>query len=615
MRKLIVIAAVVIVGASAAFFAYERMQRVSGVGSLETIIPPDAVYYFFVRNGAEKAEDFKKSTFFQKIEQSNFFQKTIFSQHGVKLLLEDGLLKSFNHDAAFVSFSPRLLLSLLKDSVNKEADSGNFLLFLRLGFEGNIKKTALAAYLRLFKKDNVERSSYRGVRIVTYALDGQTSGGNDSLSYALIKDVLVLGNDIERIKEVIHLSEDLQAPSLAHDQVYRELSGEHVHEKNSALLWSFINCPKLRESLKDVDDFIAARFYSSLVPDHLEDIFSSTRGIFTIIAYDKPKRGVLVRTYQLFEDNAISDRFPNIFSSQASGLESHFSLVGDIPLGYLGLSGNLSSYLSHFKSWQRQYENEPTDNEDNSRSFSYLAKHFFGKKPALKEHVEKDLMPLLGNNFSLVFSGIEEVSFFNQESPVNPLSLVPSPVPQSMMILEAKDRQSASRLISLLARALVSFKEKEGVRAREETLWHDGVEIKRYVFSDSPVGLMFFIIDRQCLVSTSFDFSKKMINNFKNSDNISKTAFVYSFDPKRVFPQGSYVFSLDFSSLIDNLAQTKLFQFIKPTVGFFTQGRILSQDVDIAVDILNDVDIIAQAYRLWGPNRGEGIIYVGIDGL
>ncbi len=284
-------------------------------------------------------------------------------------------------------------------------------------------------------------------------------------------------------------------------------------------------------------------------------------------------------------------------------------------MGYSGFSGNISSYLEYFKNDAQNYQKNPKTKEKNIRSFSYLSKKLAQRKHSFDVNFRKDILPLLGNNFSLVFSGIEEVSFMKGEGEISPLQLVPSPVPQCTVIIEAKDKPSAYKLSALISETFTSFKNKEGVSASVETLFHDGIEVKRYIFSDSPVTPIFFIVDRQCVISSSFSFTKNIINNFKNRGKLSKTAFIYSFDSERIFPKGSYVSFLDFATVIRNLAQTKIVKFIKPTVGFFTQGKIMSGDVDTIIDILDDISIFAQAYHISEEGCGEGIVYLGIEGL
>ena len=67
--------------------------------------------------------------------------------------------------------------------------------------------------------------------------------------------------------------------------------------------------------------------------------------------------------------------------------------------------------------------------------------------------------------------------------------------------------------------------------------------------------------------------------------------------------------------MIKSIAETKMVKFIKPTVGFFTRGKIMPSDVDAVIDVLDDINIFTQSYRISRDGFGEGVMYIGVKGL
>ncbi len=322
MRKIIVIALVAAIGAAGVYFAYDRMQKTAHIDNIETIVPYDAVYYFYSNNPSQKVEDFRKSDFFGKLENSKFYQNFVSENIQKKQVLFDNLSEIFKKDTAFVSFSLQLFLPRSKILKEFNADVGSFLVFVRMSPKQNIKKMLGEAYLQLSEEENVIYRTYKSVRIITYSLPSQLEDKKVSLSYAQVKDILVLGDDINRIKDVIDLSKDSSIKSLADNDAYQQLVLRQSQKKDKVLLWSFVNYDALNKKIKEfiAKNTVLSTGHGSIIPAFIRDISESILGILTIVDYDKSKRGLLVKTYQLFDKSKGDNNFFKVFARDEGSL-------------------------------------------------------------------------------------------------------------------------------------------------------------------------------------------------------------------------------------------------------------------------------------------------------
>jgi hypothetical protein len=126
---------------------------------------------------------------------------------------------------------------------------------------------------------------------------------------------------------------------------------------------------------------------------------------------------------------------------------------------------------------------------------------------------------------------------------------------------------------------------------------------------------MSFLLDDYLIISTSTKFAKKTIS--------VQTGFYDSLDShlkqelisEAMLSDYSFVYYFDLASLIKKITGTKMFMTAKPFAMMASKGKLTGEDIDSVIDILDDVSLFVNTYKMSDEAIGESLMYIKIEGL
>ncbi|MBN3040724.1 MAG: DUF3352 domain-containing protein [Candidatus Omnitrophica bacterium] len=623
MKRPVIIVLIGIVVAAGIFFAVQTFIKPGKIGDIESLVPSEAIYYIYSYQLGQKIEDFCNSDFFLKISNLSFYQEYLQPSIDKKEKLYKNLSQVYNSDSALAVFSPGIVAP--SGGIEPMIEPGKFMLLVRMDTKKNIKKTIGDLYLLLNEKEDVSYSTYKGIKITHYQipLDKSKFPFPDlKISYAVLGDILVSSNTDELLKQSIDLFNKSSTDSLLNDEVYKKISGKYADKKKDSFFWTFINYKRYTEKfLAQVDDMFIDQAQNEKMRDFIESFIDVSAGIISYLGYDSSKSGFVGESYQLYDKSKDDHGLLEISSSKGSKND----LTAVIPpqfFVYFGCSGNISGYWNYFSKLMMSSEEikqsamgDSMYAADKQPSFSKTIKSL---ETYLGLSIEKDVMPLLGNDFSFVISDLEEVSLAPKSGQINPMQLFPTPMPTLSLLFETKDQSSAEKLKSLIIEKVTQLSPSQPESEPFLSIAEDsyaGVNLSVISIKELPFHPVCFVLNDKCIISSTTDHAKKIIDTSKQSSNSLENNLDFSFDPNKILKGSAATLIVKFADLIDAIAQTKIVNFAKPSVALFSQGKVTTNDIDDIIDILDDISIIAQANDITADGTGSGLFYIGIEGL
>jgi len=628
--KILGIILIVVLLIAGGLFVYQHVRSLQSVGVLETIVPGDAIYYFYSYAPSKKITDFYNSDFCQKIVNLSVYQELVAPVLAKQEVVFDQLAGLLDSDTAFAVFSPQLFS--MKEMADSESsvETGKFLLFVRTNTGENIKAIIADLFLRASGHPQMKREAYKGVKMSHYAIAEPETAGFKTLSCAQLGDIFVIGNDQQRLKKAIDLFKGSSVKSLANNKVFQALQKQAGSASKEVLLWNAINYKRYYSEIialmlkrQTETDGGSAAIAATSFEDFIENFMGVMVGLVNVVDYDNTRTGFLVTTHQLFDAAKDEQGFLPTFTIAAKESNPILNMVSADTLGYVGICGDMSRYFSYFKNYFKKFTSSATgltevyapENGSSAASefgFSGILNMVDAK---LGVSFEKDILPLLGQHCSLFLADIEEVTVMPQAEQVSPFQLVPAPVPHLFLIVEAKDAMAARKLQALIINGLGSWQsDRENEVMPRQEMYKD-IALQVIPVKDAPFLPVCFVIDRYCVFGSSPELARKIIDTQSNTNKSLAAEFNYQFDEKQLMENSSFTLFFDFKALVAKIAAAKMVEFMKPTVGFFTKGVLTPADVDAVFDVLDDITLIAQANRISAEAVGEGLFYIGAEGL
>jgi len=696
---LVVIVSILIVVAAgaSAFFVYTQFFKVSKAGELESIIPGRAISYFYSYNLNEKINDSLNSPFYKKISG------LLLSKPQLKPLIEEwtqkflAYTKLFSSDAALAMFSSRLFIpatGVPGDTYSRpELDLGRFLLLTRLKPGKDIRKEAEDLVLKFADGKKVQSSeNYKGVTINVFLIKTK------SFRYAFLGDVLTITNDQKIIQDSIDLLKGESSKSLLNNPEFKELTKDYIGLKKKVLWWSFVNNRNYYKDFMgmfakgrlDEEDFsLDAGMQFARYREVVKEFFEILKGTVAFSDYTDQKRGTITKSYQFFD--ASKDKY-NILDlvGHSRGLDQRlFKAMPANTIASVNVAADPNKYYAYIKRMlalirKLDGEGSPPPKRFGGGGFP-PSNDLFALEPlsTVKEFFqglkfEKDILPLLGENFGFFFSGLDEVTI--KSSQPNPLMFVPMPIPQLSLCLQLKKPGEGWQLFDSIIRDLLvkevnaayrqsqtqasAVNEESLSSAQEELNWdeleevteaeslpqaegtldlesvvedeskaepesveeiediltlgtqsHLGTDITTLKIKDIPVVPNYFLLDDYLVISSSLHFSQNALK-IKSGQGESLAAFLNSGAiTKNIISDNSYLALLNFKELIQSIARTQVFTMARQNVTMMTQNTITQDDLNTLIDILDDITLISYTYNLNKPNVGEIICYMEVEGL
>ncbi|MEW6075700.1 MAG: DUF3352 domain-containing protein, partial [Candidatus Omnitrophota bacterium] len=550
MRKLLGILVVVAVLAGAAYYGYQQLQKIS-ISSLEHITPDDVVYYLYSFDLGSKVKDFQSSQLFTQVYTTSFYLNLIEPQLSKIRKRLPFLPDFFQQDTAFAMYSLGKAAGYTKPG---EVQLGDFLFLFRVDpkKQASIKKSVSDFYLSLAAKDQVSFERHKGVSVTNYRLPKM----NISIHYAVISDVVMISNSIGLIQKSIDLAKDQSQPSLAGNASFRKAK---ARVGKDALFWLYMSN---RNYYKQVlPAYMVTASSSGKSPDSQSLVnFSKLKSLMDwvniledsifYVQYDQLKSGLLFKAYQAFNKPLSSDEnaFKFLYFNQAVD-KNTFLLIPRNAIGYFGGTQDMASLWKGFEKFYGAMDEIAETGMQAKGGFPgtrgamppvKMGDLFQRLESAIGVSIEKDVLPLTGNNVSVVLADIEEMEIPIPAKPGNVAPAhaqgFPMMLPRFYFTLELKDpvkmRQVMDQIIShVTANINSSIRQREmsikaaqqaqeaaegaeGAQAQEavvdyvttSTEPYNGIAVTRVEIKDFPLADLKFnycIIDKYAVFSYS----------------------------------------------------------------------------------------------------------------
>lgn len=663
---------VVVVIIAGSILAFQVIYQPKQIENLESLIPADALYYLYSHNPNKKLADFRSSQFFNKISSLPIYEKHL--KPKIDELKEKAffLQDIFSSDSALAFFSSESTITGEDAFDPAKLEAGNFLLLARLEPE-KVTKTLkdLEEALSRDKTSNVKK--YKGIKITNYT----TAKGKKekaSVDIFLLGDVLISSNDEELTEKAIDLFKKENKDSLLTDETFGEVTGDYTENKKDVLLWVYANYQEYykrlfsslaKESLQEGDFTIEKGIRFGKLRDFMKNFADISVGMCAYLDYSLLKEGLIFKGYQKFDKTKDKANILDMLSSQDTSVSIAKIIPADI-IACFGLSGSATKYWNYLKSilvmaQELDYPQQVPQTAISAPSFNPLGA-LSAAESFLDISFEKDVLPLLGSNFAGVLSDLEEIVVEIDQAGPGP-GKMPFVLPGFSVILQAKDKDKADQLKGIITDKLIpklnehvksqiaatkskaadkqkmmsemqeeisgqsssrenSFMEEEPVKdmLKVDDQSYQGHDISVLIIEDLPfknveINPSCFVMDNNLVISSSLESARKIISLTRGFRNSLDSYLAQELEDDAMLADHSFLYYFDLAELINKITQTNMFKSAKPFAMMASKGKITGEDIDAIIDVLNDVSLFVQTYKMSENGVGESIVYIQMEGL
>lgn len=658
MKKWLSIILVLVIGLLALIYTCQVGLPKGKIASLESIVPNEAVYYIYSHNLDSKIRDFQASSFFKQIQESEFYNKSvnpILKKAKNKLPF---LSELFKKDSGLAIFS----LGNIEGRRMGLADFGDFLLLLRIDPKkyNNISKSLADFYLSLAEKNKASFDKYRGLRITNYKL----SEAKIVISYALLADVILVSNNEDLIHKAIDLFKDKGKNSLGFVGGFQRMLAKI---KKDSLLWGYVNNKKYYQEMLNEYALMSLRSQESgeikLLGSMKIKPFVNLMNILDrscfYIDYDELKQGFIGKGYNTFDKSQDTDNMLSVISGRPLDTNT-FNLIPKNIIGYYGGNQDFLNSWKFFKkllsasnemmkqglkadSRYSQFKDR-IDEMPDFEDFLKIAESYLGL------NLEDELLPLLGNNFAVVFAQLKDEGI-GLGSDINDTTIpkrqlnMPIIFPQGYGFLEVKDNAGAKALIDKISVNLVNnlnkliqeqeqkFKqqygskeqqdnkgqplpeeEKEKIRLKQES--YRDIALWTFEISDFPAAFItpnYCILDNYIVFSLSPKLTRNIIDIYKSKEDSLNSNYKFESLKDKINSNYANIVFFDSEKLINNFKNSDFYTSLRASPLKMKESSF--KELDSLLDILSNFQTFAFTSAMADPETMESTFYVKVKGL
>ena len=622
MKRLAAIALLSAILVSLSFYGYQMLHK-KEIATLESIVPDEVIYYVYSYNLEQKIKDFQSHHLFKQISSSPVYSKLI--NPGLRKIKEKVpfLPELIKKDTALAIFSV--------GKVGPEKDFEDFLFLARTdsAIAGKIKKTIADFYLTFTAKNEVGYNKYNGVKITSCRLLKDRI-----ISYAILSDVIIFSDNADIMHKSIDLFTNKSQNNLSSDRNFQKLK---TKVKKESLLWGFGN---IKNYYNEMLKTYAYQSLKSQEPKGIKSIESLMKitpfinltkvleAYVFYIDYDEFQDSFVFRSYQTFNKAMDKENLLDVIAYGKGIDKNTLNLIPRDIMAYYGGSQDLLNYwrllkqisLSTEEMMKAQMQSEPRYllYKDQLNAFSF-ENSLNSLESFLGVSLEKDILPLLGNNFGVVFVNVEDVKI-----PINSTDTqqnFPMLFPQSYSFMELKDTakmqvimeditkriiDSANKFMNLKEQAAQQSDtmqpeqqneqvtpiqlEKEFLKFRVDN--YNGTNI--YIidmlenFPLDTFRVNYSFLDKYMVVSLSPQLTRKIIEVYKNPQRSFAGNWEFEVIQKNMPPNYSNIIFFDFKKTIKDIRATKFFDEFQ-TYLLGAQKGLSKKDLDSMLDTFSNI--------------------------
>lgn len=661
MKKWIGIIILIVVLSGVVFYAYQKLHEIK-VGSLESIVPEDAIYYLYSYNLDRKIKEFQANSFFGQISTNPVYLKFI-NPKLEKIRQKIPFLSELTtKDVAFAVFS----LGKIESTIRDISGFGDFLFFARVDPKRHIKikKSIADFYLSLVAKDRVSYKNYKGIRITNYSLRQPQI----VISYVFLSDVVVFGNNEEVIKKSIDLFTKQSSNSLLNNKDFQKIT---ARIKKDALLWTYGDTKRYYQEMLQAYTYGSLRSPESRGVKSIEsfmkmkpfiDLMNIMQGYASYLDYDEFKKGLVFKTYHIFNRSRDEENLSDVILYDKKVDKNTFNLIPRHIVSYYGGSQDLlNSWKLLKKFFSAMNEMAMAEMRSNPRYALYRDRikemsfeNAINKLESfLGISIEKDILASLGDNFGIVFIDIKDI-----EIPIpNPAgynetarNMPPIIFPQFYSFIELKNPSQMRKLMEEMTQRIVNninqsiieqkrrFKERaEGANLQNKQYNNEAqsteeekeaVQIKTDSYRDENIytveilnfpidflRLNYCILDKYIVFSLSPTLTERIIDVYKTKGNSFSSNFEFESNQDNILPDYSNIMFFDFNKMLDDFKSTKFFSSLQSQLSKGPQKNLSKNDLDSVLNLLSNISMLIFTNRKVDLDIIESFSYIKIKGL
>ena len=265
-------------------------------------------------------------------------------------------------------------------------------------------------------------------------------------------------------------------------------------------------------------------------------------------------------------------------------------------------------------------------------------------------NIENEVLPLLGNDFGIVFVHLEDASIrfgSNQGDTELPMQQLNTPFmfPQGYGFLEVKDTANAQMLIDKMARNLVNnlnkfiqeqkqkFQEQYGIKDQQDNKGQpvpeqekDKIRLQQESYSDIalytfeildfPLDFIkpnYCILDKYIVFSLSPKLTRNIIDIYKTRQDSFNSNYKFESVKDKIDPNYANIMFFDSEKLINNFRNLNFYTSMQSSPLRIKESSF--KKLDSILDILSNFQIFAFTNTMIDPETMESTFYIKVKGL
>lgn len=449
VKKLVVAFLVVIIlGLSILGWLIVQQLNIPKIADLKQAFPADAMIFCEVKDIKPVWEKIKNTEAYNLIKQLREAQTEKAASPASKKSFLDKRIEQILESEIVNAFGKESLISIYQTNLKDiERDLPDMLLATRISARADIEKELLEKLFQAGelkeKKKSLKRENFLGLNFKVIDLDKNTK-----VAYLILRDVLIISNQPERIKQVIGVLKE-KKPNILHNPRFK---AAYANKKSSAVIFFYLDTKLFKQDfLNSLKQYAPNnRNAERLNLDH----FSEMLKVYGFPELDYATLEVetlqgLHLSYNMFFD---AQNMPQELKDLWQGTRLKDTQIlkffpqDTILLLLHAAQDNAVRYYKYMKDTISELKSEELKQELTKQNKQF--DDFFQK---LGLDYENDVLPLLKET-SFAFLGLEKISFKPQfapgaKAPENAPSLT-FPFPSLCVVVKVSNREKAENVIS-----------------------------------------------------------------------------------------------------------------------------------------------------------------------
>lgn len=659
IKKWVSIVLILAVILAASIYAYDKLNEVK-IASIDSIVPDEAIYYIYSYALNNKIKDFQASPFFQQVIANSAYNKYITPKLEILRQKIPFLGDIFEKDAALAVFS---LGGKIGQVERKDlTDFGDFLFLARIDKNKHIKiKKAIAdLYLKFTPGRQIAQNKYKGITITNYKIPKSEI----TIRCALLSDILVISNSSSTIQKSIDLFRIKNHYGSLHDN--SRFVDLKTRIKTDPLLWGYEDLRRYYEeimqeyaynSLKANEPKNTSNLISFIKAKPFTDFMNIFEGVVFYLDYDELKSGFIFKSYNVFNktgDKSILDVI--LYNKEVD--KTSFRLVPRDIIGYYGGNQDFLKlwkvmnkfYASTEEIMKAEWKNDPRYSAYKDRIDSFSFKNIIKVLESfLGISIENDLLATIGNNFGMVFSGLEDIDIPiglpQKDATADQKQIFSFLFPEFYGFIDLKDSQKMSETMTKMTQHIIEqanefFQKQDEIMAKYvakskgvdpetvavekkqyfklNTEEYSGGSIRSIDITNFPVDFIkpnYCVIDKYLIFSLSPLLTKKAIDTYKNNRG-SFISGTYFESAKENLPSSySNIVYFYFKKMISDIKSTKFYGRLQKDLSGNKRNNVTKEELDSVLSILSNINALTYTNRLSDTETIESSCYIGVKGL